>query len=61
MVLNQRQQAQIAKTIREKNPDQLHLPGFLWTREAVGELIEQRCCRTRQMMMESTLTVRMVS
>lgn len=42
MVLNDRQQAQIATTIREKNPDQLHLPGFLWTREAVGELIERR-------------------
>ena len=26
------QQAQVAKAIREKNPDQLRLPGFLWTR-----------------------------
>src|SRR5674476_1254933 len=25
------QQAQIAKAIAEKNPDQLKLPGFLWT------------------------------
>jgi transposase len=42
MALTERQQAQIAKLIREKNPDQLRLPGFLWTREAVGELIERR-------------------
>ncbi len=36
------QQAQIARAIREKNPDQLKLPFFLWTREAVAELIERR-------------------
>jgi transposase len=36
------QQAQIAKAIREKNPDQLRLPGFLWTRALVCELIEAR-------------------
>jgi transposase len=36
------QQAQIAKAIRERNPDQLKLPFFLWTREAVRELIERR-------------------
>jgi len=36
------QQAQIAKTIREKNPDQLRLPGFLWTRALVCDLIETR-------------------
>ncbi|MCA1699325.1 MAG: IS630 family transposase [Actinobacteria bacterium] len=36
------QQAQIAKAIREKNPDQLKLPGFLWTRALVCDLIEQR-------------------
>jgi transposase len=36
------QQAQIAKAIREKNPDQLQLPGFLWTRALVCELIERR-------------------
>jgi transposase len=36
------QQAQIAKAIREKNPDQLKLPGFLWTRALVCELIEAR-------------------
>jgi transposase len=36
------QQAQIAKAIREKNPDQLKLPGFLWTRALVCELVERR-------------------
>jgi transposase len=36
------QQALVAKAIREKNPDQLKLPGFLWTRALVCELIEQR-------------------
>ena len=36
------QQAQIAKAIRDKNPDQLRLPGFLWTRALVCDLIEQR-------------------
>jgi transposase len=36
------QQGQIAKAIRDKNPDQLRLPGFLWTRALVCELIERR-------------------
>jgi transposase len=36
------QQAQIAKAIRDKNPDQLRLPGFLWTRGLVCELIVLR-------------------
>lgn len=36
------QQAQIAKAIRDKNPDQLRLPGFLWTRALVCELIDRR-------------------
>ena len=36
------QQAQIVKLIKEKNPDQLKLPGFLWTRDAVVELIERK-------------------
>src|SRR5580658_2861750 len=40
--LTDRQQAQIAKAIREKNPDQLRLPGFLWTRALVCDLVEQR-------------------
>jgi len=42
MSLEPWQQAQIAKAIREKNPDQLQLPGFLWTRALVCELIEVR-------------------
>jgi transposase len=36
------QQAQIVKAIRDKNPDQLRLPGFLWTRALVCELIARR-------------------
>jgi transposase len=36
------QQAQVARAIRDKNPDQLKLPFFLWTREAVRDLIECR-------------------
>jgi transposase len=42
MLLAPWQQAQICKAIREKNPDQLKLPFFLWTREAVRDLIERR-------------------
>lgn len=41
-LLSERQQAQLVKAIREKNPDQLKLPGFLWTRALVCELIERR-------------------
>jgi transposase len=41
-LLSKRQQAQIANVIRDKNPDQLKLPGFLWTRALVCELIERR-------------------
>lgn len=42
MSLTKRQQAVIARAIREKNPDQLKLPGFLWTRALVCELIHRR-------------------
>jgi transposase len=35
-------QGVIVKLIKEKNPSQLKLPGFLWTRDAVMELIDQR-------------------
>jgi transposase len=35
-------QAQIVRSIREKNPDQLRLPFFLWTRQAVADLVWQR-------------------
>lgn len=36
------QQGVIVRLIIESNPDQLQLPGFLWTRDAVLELIDQR-------------------
>jgi transposase len=36
------QQAQIAKIVTNRTPEQLQLPYYLWTREAVGQLIEQR-------------------
>lgn len=35
-------QGQLVQTIRGHNPDQLRLPFFLWTREAVRELIRTR-------------------
>lgn len=41
-VLKPWQQGVIVKLIKDKNPDQLKLPGFLWTRDAVVELIDQR-------------------
>jgi transposase len=36
------QSAQIAKTVIDHCPDQLKLPFYLWTREAVAQLIERR-------------------
>jgi transposase len=36
------QSAQIAKAVIDRCPDQLKLPFFLWTREAVSQLIERR-------------------
>ncbi len=36
------QAAGIRKSVIGKNPGQLRLPGFLWTCEAVGILIERR-------------------
>lgn len=36
------QQGAIVSLIKEKHPDQLQLPGFLWTSDAVMELIDQR-------------------
>ena len=35
-------QGQLVQTTRGRNPDQLRLPFFLWTREAVRELIRTR-------------------
>ena len=40
--LSERQQQQVITLVRETTPDQLGLAGFLWTREAVAELIAQR-------------------
>jgi transposase len=36
------QQQEVIALVRESTPDQLGLPGFLWTRDAVAELIGQR-------------------
>lgn len=36
------QAAQIAKTVQDRHPEQLRLPFYLWTREAVAQLIERR-------------------
>jgi transposase len=36
------QSAQIAKTVVDRHPEQLKLPFYLWTREAVVQLIEKR-------------------
>jgi len=36
------QAAQIAKTVIDRPPEQLKMPFYLWTREAVGQLIEKR-------------------
>jgi transposase len=40
--LSERQQQELMALVRESTPDQLGLAGFLWTREAVGELLAQR-------------------
>jgi hypothetical protein len=40
--LTDAQQQQVARLIVGNNPDQLKLPGFLWTRALVRELIAQR-------------------
>lgn len=40
--LSTRQSASIRKSVLGKNPGQLRLPGYLWTRESVGLLIHRR-------------------
>src|SRR5919201_4770442 len=40
--LTEPQQQEVIALVRESTPDQLGLPGFLWTRDAVAELITQR-------------------
>jgi transposase len=42
MALSEVQQAQIVELMIGKNPDQLQLPGVLWSRQAVKALIEKR-------------------
>ena len=41
-ILNQSQEQEIQRIIVDKNPDQLRLPGCMWTRENIRELIEQK-------------------
>lgn len=36
------QAAQVVRAIEERCPDQLHLPFYLWTRAAVGDLIRRK-------------------
>ena len=40
--LTEEQAKVIADLVRDRNPDQLKLPFYLWTREAVAQLIETR-------------------
>jgi transposase len=40
--LSHQQQQEVMALVRESTPDQLGLAGFLWTRDAVGELITRR-------------------
>ena len=40
--LSEHQQQEVMALVRDTTPDQLGLPGFLWTRDAVAELIAQR-------------------
>lgn len=43
MKLTAAQQAKLVEAISSKSPDQLRIPGLLWTRSSVRELIERRC------------------
>lgn len=40
--LSARQARQVVRTIKDRCPDQLHLPFYLWTREAVQNLIRRK-------------------
>ncbi|MBF0482991.1 MAG: helix-turn-helix domain-containing protein, partial [Desulfovibrionaceae bacterium] len=42
--LTRTQMESIKKSVLGKNPEQLRLPGLLWTRELVGFLIERDPC-----------------
>jgi len=41
--LTRAEEARIARLVVDRHPNQLKLPFWLWTRAAVGELIERRC------------------
>ena len=43
MLLSDAQQQRIVEQVRTKHPDQLRIPGLLWTRSAVQALIEREC------------------
>lgn len=43
MVLSAAQQARLVEAIRSRHPDQLRIPGLLWTRSSVRDLIERDC------------------
>jgi transposase len=43
MVLSAAQQSRLVQAIKSCGPDQLRIPGLLWTRSAVAELIEREC------------------
>jgi transposase len=43
MVLSASEQDRLVKMVRGCFPDQLRIPGLLWTRSAVAELIEREC------------------
>jgi len=42
VTLDKKQSLQIIKAITDRNPEQLKLPFYLWTREAVANLIERK-------------------
>lgn len=43
MALTAREQDKLVKMIKSKHPEQLRIPGTLWTRAGVGDLIEREC------------------
>jgi len=43
MVLSAAAQQRVVDAVRSRFPDQLRIPGLLWTRSAVQELIEREC------------------
>lgn len=41
--LTKAEQGRISRLVLDRCPDQLKLPFYLWTREAIAELVEKRC------------------